>query len=294
VSGKNLRQIERLVAGHAPGDRPDDDPDPDLEMRKVTIEVSPATYALYRPARKHLDERTGERLSEDAACAMAFRAAMVDADGDTSSRPPAQVAFTICQTCARGTQDGAGIVVDVDAATVQRVLCDAEFLGEATAESPSRMTASVTPRIRRQVLARDHHRCAVPGCRNSRFVTIHHLWWQCLGGGHKTSNLTCLCQAHHDMLHHGRLVIQGEVPNLRFFRVVEGEAPIELTGSSHVGLDAAQDTSVRPMATPTWTSMPGAMRRNVPRGTSIPWTPRRRIDGRHDRLRTRATSCRYS
>ena len=48
AAGKNLRQLERMVAGHDHGDLPDDDADPDLAPRKITVEMSPATYALYR------------------------------------------------------------------------------------------------------------------------------------------------------------------------------------------------------------------------------------------------------
>src|SRR5262249_28287797 len=47
VAGKNLRQVERLVAGHREGDLPDDAADPELELRRISIEMSPATYALY-------------------------------------------------------------------------------------------------------------------------------------------------------------------------------------------------------------------------------------------------------
>src|ERR1044071_5684076 len=37
ANGKNLRQVERLVSGHRMGDLPDDEPDPDLELIKLTI-----------------------------------------------------------------------------------------------------------------------------------------------------------------------------------------------------------------------------------------------------------------
>jgi hypothetical protein len=236
ADGKNLRQIERLVAGHRPGDVPDDDPDPDLELRAVTIQMSPATYALYRQARRHLDAQTGERLSEDAAMALTFRA-VLEPGSEPSERPAAQVAFTICTRCARGTQDGAGIEADVDAATVERALCDAEILGDVTADAPARVTTTVTPRIRRQVLARDHHRCVVPGCRNTRYLDIHHLRFQSLGGKHQTSNLACLCAAHHDMLHRSQLVILGQAPDLQFYRRTDEGALTELTDSVPRGRD---------------------------------------------------------
>src|SRR5438094_2278022 len=174
IASVNLRQVERLVAGHVLGDLPDDNPDPDLELRNVTIELSPATYALYRQVRRHLDTLTGERLSEDAAMEMMCRAALATPGGGEPGAT-AQVSLTVCKRCARATQDGAGIEADVDIATLARMLCDAEILGDADAGAPPRVTATVTPRARRHVLARDHHRCAVPGCRNARFVQIHHV-----------------------------------------------------------------------------------------------------------------------
>ena len=240
AEGKNLRQIERLVAGHEPGDVPDDDPDPDLDMRKITLEMSPATYALYRQARTYIDEQAGERLSEDEALAMAFRA--VIEPGTDAGAKPAQVAFTICKRCERGTQDGSGIEVDVDAATVQRVLCDAEILGDIGADVPARLTTTVTPRTRRQVLARYHHRCAVPGCRNSRFLQIHHLCFQARGGKHEVSNLVCLCTAHHDRLHDGKLVIRGTPPDLAFYRMTDDDKIVELTDAVPRGTDVTDST----------------------------------------------------
>src|SRR5512138_1149100 len=236
ADGKNLRQVERLVSGHRMGDLPDDEPDPALELRKLTIEVTPATYALYRQARKHLDEQTGERLSEDVAFGMICRGTLAG-DAGTSDKPSAQIAFTVCPACARATQDGAGIEADVDPATLERVLCDAEIIGDPS-QSVSRVAATVTPRVRRQVLARDHHRCAVPGCRHARFIEIHHVQFQSHGGQHEISNLASLCTAHHTLLHMNKLAIRGQAPDLTFVRIADDGDEVVLTDRvppSHVG-----------------------------------------------------------
>src|ERR1041384_8350170 len=47
--GKNLRQIEELVADHRPGDRPDDPPDPEARTHVVRFDLSAETYAVLRP-----------------------------------------------------------------------------------------------------------------------------------------------------------------------------------------------------------------------------------------------------
>src|SRR5882724_11251631 len=51
AAGKNLRQIEELVAVHRPGDRPDDPPDPEARPRVVQFELAAETFALMRQAR---------------------------------------------------------------------------------------------------------------------------------------------------------------------------------------------------------------------------------------------------
>ena len=50
--GKNQRQIEELVAGHSPGDLPDDPVDPEVRMHMVRFEVSASTFAVVRQARR--------------------------------------------------------------------------------------------------------------------------------------------------------------------------------------------------------------------------------------------------
>src|SRR5262249_43530489 len=54
ASGKNLRQIEDLVADHRPGDRPDDPPDPAARTHVVRFELSAEAFALLRQARRVL------------------------------------------------------------------------------------------------------------------------------------------------------------------------------------------------------------------------------------------------
>jgi hypothetical protein len=51
AEGMAVNQIERLVAGHQPGDQPEDPTHPDLRPRVVRIELPPEVYALWRQAR---------------------------------------------------------------------------------------------------------------------------------------------------------------------------------------------------------------------------------------------------
>lgn len=65
ATGKNLRQIEEVVADHRPGDYPDDPPDPEVRVRVVRFELSAETFALLRQARVVLDDEHGSHLSDD-------------------------------------------------------------------------------------------------------------------------------------------------------------------------------------------------------------------------------------
>ena len=59
ATGKNLRQIEELVADHRLGDRPDDPPDPEARTHVVRFELAAETFALLRQARTMLNDEHG-------------------------------------------------------------------------------------------------------------------------------------------------------------------------------------------------------------------------------------------
>lgn len=81
---------------------------------------------------------------------------------------------------------------------------------EATTKINRRETnKTLTPKTKRWVLERDHHRCQHINargerCSNTRFLDIHHLIQRARGGTHRLENLTTLCSAHHHWLHKGK------------------------------------------------------------------------------------------
>jgi hypothetical protein len=79
-----------------------------------------------------------------------------------------------------------------------------------------RATQEVPPAVRRAVLHRDHGSCVVPGCRNHLWVDVHHLRLRSEGGSHHATNLVTLCGSHHDLVHDGFLIIDGQVGALTF------------------------------------------------------------------------------
>jgi hypothetical protein len=209
--GKNLREIEVMVAGRKRGDRPEDPKNPDLVKRMLRLELTPAAFALFRQAQSAMAEEHGGHLDDSALIEVLCRRAL-EGTGNTD-RPPYQIAITQCEWCGRGWQNGAGRQVDVGRDVVERARCDAELIGSIDADEPERLRTTVTPRVRRHVLARDSYRCTVPGCRAARNLDLHHIEYRSEGGCNEMWNLTTVCSAHHKCLHEGLLIIQGKAPH---------------------------------------------------------------------------------
>lgn len=207
---KTAHQIERLVAGHAVGDLPDDPAQPDLRTRVVRLELPTEVLALLREARTVLASEQGTELNDAALIEALCRQVLDPTNGREG--PPHQIAYRQCQDCKRATVRGAGRELDVRAEVIERAACDARVLGDLDAPAPARATSTVTPRLRAQVFARDGGCCTVPGCRAARNLDVHHIIEQAHGGPNHVWNLTLLCSGHHAALHDGFLSIVGRAP----------------------------------------------------------------------------------
>jgi hypothetical protein len=65
---------------------------------------------------------------------------------------------------------------------------------------------------RNRILARDGHRCQVPGCSRPA-AHRHHVEYRSHGGSDDDSNFICLCAAHHLFgIHEGRMRVTGKAP----------------------------------------------------------------------------------
>ena len=224
VVGKNLRQIEELIAEHQPGDKPDDPPCPQLRARVVRFELSPETFATLRQAHQLLEEEHGSRLSDDELVARLCGAVLEEAPtAEHTGRAKFQIAVTICERCRQGWQEGAGATIAVGPAAVERAYCDAQHIGSLDGVAPERAYQDVSPSVARFVRRRDGGRCRVPGCRSSRSLELHHVIHREHGGGHDPLNLILACSACHQAHHDGRLLISGDAEHLVVHRV--GEEP---------------------------------------------------------------------
>jgi hypothetical protein len=209
--GKNLREIEELVAGHKYGDLPEDPVDPAVRRRKVTYEILPVTYSALRQARAVLETERGERLDDDDFLQSLCRRALEPTAGG-AGKPAYQMAIVTCRHCDQSWDISGGRELEVDSATLARARCDAALVGDLD-QAPGRTTSTVTPRLRKHVFLRDGNCCTVPGCRSVRNLDLHHLVHQADGGRHHASNLTVLCSGHHQRHHEGRLAIHGTAPD---------------------------------------------------------------------------------
>ena len=87
-----------------------------------------------------------------------------------------------------------------------------------------RATQSIPPALRRQIMRRDHKRCAVEGCENHLFLDVHHTTPRAEGGRHEPDTLLSLCGVHHRAVHAGTLVIGGTAQSGFTFRHADGTA----------------------------------------------------------------------
>jgi len=78
----------------------------------------------------------------------------------------------------------------------------------------ARTTQSIPRAIPRHVLARDHHTCRIPGCRNSCGVEVHHVVPRAEGGSNRPENLSGICTVHHPAIHAGQILVSGTAENL--------------------------------------------------------------------------------
>jgi 5-methylcytosine-specific restriction endonuclease McrA len=115
---------------------------------------------------------------------------------ETPPRSKYQIHVHECPTCrqaAVATPRGELALSEIEAATAH---CDARIHRPG-----QRATATIPPKTRREVLARDRHRCRRKGCTHTRHLHLHHLVPRAAGGGNETGNLVTLCAACHRLWH---------------------------------------------------------------------------------------------
>jgi len=120
------------------------------------------------------------------------------------NEPPYQVVIYRCEECgAARLPNGRPLAPAVSA----QAACDCRTQREG---QPNR--AAIPPALRRQVLARDGHRCQAPGCRSTRFLEVHHREPRRRRGRNSAANLITLCAACHRLLHESGVGLAAALP----------------------------------------------------------------------------------
>ncbi len=114
--------------------------------------------------------------------------------GDSSS--PRQIIIYRCENCGKASVQSSRGLLPLTAAEASAAECDARVLAPG-----ERNRATIPPAMRREVLARDRHRCRVKGCGRAHFLEVHHLVPRSEGGENRPENLVTLCASCHRLLH---------------------------------------------------------------------------------------------
>jgi len=81
---------------------------------------------------------------------------------------------------------------------------------------------SIPAALRKKVLMRDGNTCQAPGCEKKIFLLIHHLIAFAICGIHNISFMVTLCSGCHDLIHQGKLSVEGEAPHRLIWRDGKG------------------------------------------------------------------------
>jgi hypothetical protein len=124
--------------------------------------------------------------------------------GAHSVRPPVQIHVHEDAETGRMTVQTASGERELGRAEAERLRCDATIC-----QPDKRNTTTISPRVRREVLARDRHRCQAPGCGRTQFLEVHHITARSRGGSNQPENLLSLCSACHRLWHESGSGVAG-------------------------------------------------------------------------------------
>ncbi|MBE0565108.1 MAG: HNH endonuclease [Krumholzibacteria bacterium] len=170
---------------------------------RVSVEFTPEQHARWEA----LWEQVRKRGANGDRAELLLEALQVMASSECSttnnvesfprgkSDPNVHIHVHQCPDCGQVEANGRPL----GRANAERVQCDA-----VVSTPGKRATATIAPRIRREVLARDRHRCQAPGCGRTRFLEVHHKKPRARGGAHEPANLVTLCASCHRLWHERR------------------------------------------------------------------------------------------
>jgi hypothetical protein len=182
----------------------------------VSFQLSPEQYARYeamlecarksglRGSREELFLAAWEMLTRVSRSAVEAGsggddqlAAVRETRGrEARSEPRYQIVIRQCETCGRAEIATGRGAMPIAPKMLEAALCDARRHRKG-----EKNRATIPPSVRREVMARDGHRCRTAGCGGAHFLDVHHIVPRALGGTNDPENLATLCSACHRMIH---------------------------------------------------------------------------------------------
>lgn len=154
------------------------------------------------------DEPTIEQRRADALVALVTSSGAGSTDTASSNTTVvvhAPIASLVADEGSAAIAGGATLHPEV----ARRLCCDSKVRTVVEDGHGGRLGIGDASRIvpawlRAEVLERDGHRCAFPGCEHRRFLHIHHVIHWLFGGETELDNLLALCHFHHKLIHEYR------------------------------------------------------------------------------------------
>jgi hypothetical protein len=179
---------------------------------RVSLEMTPEQFARYEALWERLHKIGGagekaETLLQGLALLAEQRGTSGSVNisngtisaGDAPRGASTQVHVHRCPDCERAMIATSRGDLELGRGEREKMDCDAQVK-----EPGKRNRSVVSPALRRDVFSRDGHRCQAPGCRNTRFLEVHHIKPRAKGGTNERENLITLCSACHRLWHeHG-------------------------------------------------------------------------------------------
>ncbi|MBI4704607.1 MAG: hypothetical protein HY744_26180 [Deltaproteobacteria bacterium] len=150
---------------------------------------------------------------------MAREALAHQAEGaEGAAEPERTVVLYECRQCGQTELETGAGAVELAPEAAARLGCGARVRDLETDGRVVQRGGQLPAAVRRAVKLRDRCRCRAPGCTRRRYVEVHHIRPQALGGEHSRAGCVCLCSTHHALLHEGKLRIEGDADGeLRFY-----------------------------------------------------------------------------
>ena len=190
-----------------PGPAPQRQVAPDADRPQVVrYSFDAASFARWETLSATLRSRYPDRAAADLL--VAALEALIANDIDPAA-PSAVIVISECPVC-----QAAAFVTNRGRLPVPRPLLASAHCDGVVQRPDGTRRATIPPRLRRRVLARDGHRCQAPGCRHTRHLQLHHRVPTAQGGTTTEDNLVTLCAGCHRSLHRREQALRcaGEDP----------------------------------------------------------------------------------